>query len=156
VLGHSEYHYKHEAIFYGWTPGGPHRAPPDRTKTTVLEFDRPKVSREHPTMKPVTLWAELMANSSGKGDAVFDPFCGSGTTVIAAEQLGRRARALELEPRYCDVIVHRWQELTGKDAILDGSGDSFARVAAERSSSSTDSSDESKATEAIVGAAGDG
>jgi DNA modification methylase len=131
VLGHSDYHYRHEAIFYGWTPGSAHRAPPDRTRTTILEHARPKASREHPTMKPVALWAELLANSSGKGDLVLDPFCGSGTTVIAAEQLGRRAGVLELEPRYCDVIVNRWQELTGKDASFDG-GPSFASVAEER------------------------
>jgi DNA modification methylase len=131
VLGHSDYHYRHEAIFYGWTPGSAHRAPPDRTRTTILEHARPKASREHPTMKPVALWAELLANSSGKGDLVLDPFCGSGTTVIAAEQLGRRAGVLELEPRYCDVIINRWQELTGKDASLDG-GPSFASVAQER------------------------
>lgn len=132
VLGHSDYHYKHEAIFYGWSPGASHRPPPDRTKTSVLEFDRPKASREHPTMKPLALWAELVGNSTGAGDVVYEPFSGSGTTIVACEQLGRAARAIELDPRYVDVAVLRWQALTGGEAVLEGDGRSFAAVAAER------------------------
>lgn len=133
VLGHSDYHYKHEAVFYGWTPGASHRAPPDRTRTSVLEFERPKASREHPTMKPVALFAELIQNSTPSCDAlVYDPFSGSGTTLIACEQTGRCCNAMELEPRYVDVAVLRWQALTGREAVLEGDGRTFAQVAAER------------------------
>jgi DNA modification methylase len=132
VLGHSDYHYKHEALFYGWVPGAAHREPPDRTRTTVLEFDRPKASREHPTMKPLALWAELMGNSTGRGDLCYEPFSGSGTSIVTAEQLGRRCCALELEPRYVDVAVKRWEALTGQNAVLGGDGRTFAQLAEER------------------------
>jgi DNA modification methylase len=115
VLGHSDYHYKHEAIFYGWVPGK-HRAPPTRTYTSVLEFARPKASREHPTMKPVELWSFLMSASTAKGAVVYEPFSGSGTGIIACEQLGRKCRACELEPRYVDCAVARWEAFTGKKA----------------------------------------
>jgi site-specific DNA-methyltransferase (adenine-specific) len=133
VLGHSDYHYRHEALFYGWAPGAEHRGPPDRTRTSVLEFDRPKASREHPTMKPLALWAELMGNSTGRGDLVYDPFAGSGTSIVAAEQLGRSCYAVELEPRYADVAVRRWRALSGNEAVLDGDGRGFEAVEAERS-----------------------
>jgi len=132
VLGHSDYHYRHEAIFYGWSPGSPHRAPPDRTRTSVLEFDRPKASREHPTMKPLALWAELMGNSTSRGDLCYEPFSGSGTGIVTAEQLQRRGRAIEIDPRYVDVAVLRWQALTGAEAVLEGDGRTFAAVAADR------------------------
>jgi DNA modification methylase len=132
VLGHSNYHYKHEAVFYGWVPGAAHREPPDRTRTTVLEFARPKASREHPTMKPLALWAELMGNSTGRGDLCYEPFSGSGTSIVTAEQLGRRCCALELEPRYVDVAVKRWETLTGRCAVLESDGRAFSEVAEER------------------------
>jgi site-specific DNA-methyltransferase (adenine-specific) len=132
VLGHSDYHYKHEALFYGWAPGAEHKGPPDRTRTSVLEFDRPKASREHPTMKPMALWAELMGNSTSRGDLVYDPFSGSGTTIVAAEQLGRVCYAIELEPRYADVSVRRWRALSGNEAVLDGDGRAFEAVEGER------------------------
>jgi DNA modification methylase len=115
VLGHSDFHYRHEAIFYGWAPGK-HRAPPNRTFTTVLEFPRPKASREHPTMKPIQLWSLLMAASTAPGALVYEPFSGSGTTIIAAEQQGRVCYAVELEPRYVDVAVARWEAFTGRKA----------------------------------------
>lgn len=122
VLGHSDYHYRHEAIFYGWTGGGRRRLLPDRTRTSVLEFPRPKVSREHPTMKPVTLWCELIANSTDLGDLIYEPFSGSGTTIIAATKLQRRVRAIELDPLYVDVAVRRWERYTGQRAELVKSG----------------------------------
>ena len=123
VLGRSDYHYRHEPIFYGWAPGASHRAPDDRKQTTVLEFDRPKKSREHPTMKPVALVAQLIENSTDEGALILDPFAGSGTTLIAAEQMGRACTAIELEPAYCDVIVRRWEGLTGeKAARVDAEG----------------------------------
>jgi len=116
VLGHSEYHYQHEPILFGWKPGGSRHKNKDRTRTTVWEVDRPKASREHPTMKPVALWTRAMADGSRTGERVYDPFLGSGTTLIAAEQLGRVGYGLEIDPAYCDVIVERWQNLTGGKA----------------------------------------
>lgn len=128
VLGRSDFHYRHEALFYGWKPGAAHQEPPDRTHDTVWSFDRPKVSREHPTMKPVELVVHALQMSSGRGDLVLDPFLGSGTTVIAAEGTGRRAAGLELDPRYADVIVRRWQEVSGQEAALGETGESFSAV----------------------------
>lgn len=86
--------------------------------TTVLRFDKPVSSAEHPTMKPVKLFARLVRNSSRRGDAVLDLFGGSGTTAVACEQMGRDAYLMELDPAYCDVIVGRWERLTGKRARL--------------------------------------
>lgn len=122
VLGHSEYHYKHEPILFGWKPGGKRHKNKDRTRTTVWDEARPKRSAEHPTMKPVALWARAMSDGSRVGELVFDPFLGSGTTLIAAEQLGRRCYGTEISPAYCDVIVERWENLTGKKAkrVADG------------------------------------
>ena len=118
VMGHSDYHYQHEAIFYGWKPGGSHKAPPDRKQTTLWQYDRPTASREHPTMKPVVLFAKMLENSTEVDSLVYEPFCGSGTTLIAAEQLGRKCYGMELSPQYCDVIVKRWEKLTGQTATL--------------------------------------
>jgi len=119
VMGHSDYHYQHEAIFYGWKPGGPHKQPPDRKQTTLWQYDRPTASREHPTMKPIGLFAKMIENSSVVGTLIYDPFLGSGTTLIAAEQLGRKCYGMEISPAYCDVIVHRWEKLTGNKATLE-------------------------------------
>lgn len=115
VLGHSEYHYKHEPILFGWVPGERHRNR-DRTRTTVWTHERPKQSREHPTMKPVALWAQAITDGSREGELILDPFLGSGTTLIAATQLGRTCYGLEISPAYCDVIVKRWEALTGETA----------------------------------------
>jgi DNA modification methylase len=109
VFGRSDYHYRHEPIFYGWTSGAAHYFADDRTQDTVLTFDRPPPSaKEHPTMKPVDLVRRCVANSSQPGWLVLDPFGGSGTTLIAAAMEGRRARLIEIAPRYCDVIRRRW------------------------------------------------
>ncbi len=116
VLGRSEYHYRHELIQFGWLPGGDRLKNPDRTRDTVWEVERPKVSVEHPTMKPVELFVRAARDGSLKGDRVFDPFLGSGTTLIAAEQLGRICYGIELDPGYCDVIVARWENYTGHKA----------------------------------------
>lgn len=115
VLGHSEYHYRHEPILFGWVPGERHKNE-DRTRTTVWEFARPASSPDHPTTKPVPLWAQAINDGSKQGETVYDPFMGSGTTVVACEQLGRRAFGIELSPAYCDVIVERWQNCTGGKA----------------------------------------
>jgi DNA modification methylase len=117
VMGHSEYHYKHEPILFGWKPGERLKNK-DRTKTTVWDFKRPKASREHPTMKPIEMWCYAMGNHTKNGDLLYEPFCGSGTTIIAAEQLGRKCYGMEISPNYCDVIVKRWENLTGKKATL--------------------------------------
>ena len=119
VMGHSDYHYQHEAIFYGWKPGAGHKAPPDRKQTTLWHFDRPTASREHPTMKPVGLFAKMLENSTTVGSLIYEPFCGSGTTLIAADQLGRNCYGMEISPQYCDVIVKRWENLTGKTATIE-------------------------------------
>ena len=118
VLGHSEYHYQHEPILFGWIPGDRHKNS-DRTRTTLWQYDRPKANREHPTMKPVALWAQAVNDGSRQGEIVYDPFLGSGTTLIAAEQLGRKCYGMEISPQYCDVIVKRWETLTGKKASLE-------------------------------------
>jgi site-specific DNA-methyltransferase (adenine-specific) len=117
VLGRSDYHYQHEAIFYGWKEGAAHTWNGDRKQTTLLEFDRPKRSADHPTMKPVELVGYCIGNSSNPDDLIADPFGGSGTTLLAAERLGRASALIELDPRYCDVIVRRWEEFTGQKAI---------------------------------------
>jgi len=118
VMGRTDYHYRHEAILYGWTPGAAHQEPPDRKQDSVWEIPRPKRSEEHPTMKPLELIIRAIRNSTNKGQIVLDPFGGSGSTLIAAEQTGRKARMIELDPKYCDVIITRWQNLTGQSAEL--------------------------------------
>ena len=116
VLGRSDYQWQHEPVLYGFLQNGKHPWFSDRKQTTCIEMPRPKRSEEHPTMKPVGLFAYLMQNSSKAGDNVLDTFGGSGTTLIAAEQLGRKAYLMELDPHYCDVIIARWEKLTGREA----------------------------------------
>jgi DNA modification methylase len=116
VLGRSEYHYKHEPILFGWKEGGTRRKSNDRTKTTVWDFDRPSASPDHPTTKPVEMWEYGITNHTKKGDVLFEPFCGSGTTVIACDKTGRICYGMELDPIYVDVIIQRWEDFTGKKA----------------------------------------
>ena len=141
TLGRQDYQWKHEPILYGWKEGAGHYFIDDRTISTVLEGvtenlrkmnkaelidliekilglpntviedNKPSKSPDHPTMKPITLCAKLIYNSSHEGDTVYEPFGGSGSTLIASEQLNRKCRAIELEPKYCDVIVRRYREL---------------------------------------------
>lgn len=118
VLGRQDYQWKHEPCLYGWKEGAGHLWASDRKQTTVLEFDRPTVNKEHPTMKPVALFDYQIKNNTKGGDIVLDLFAGSGTTIIACEQNGRNAYAMEYDPRYCDVIVKRWENLTGEKAVL--------------------------------------
>lgn len=91
----------------------------DSVATDVLRYDKPSRNEDHPTMKPVKLFAYQMRNSSRKGETVLDPFGGSGTSVIAAEQMGRRCLCMELDPHYCDVIITRWENMTGREAVLE-------------------------------------
>lgn len=107
VLGRQDYHWRHEACLYGWLPGTAHTWAADRRQSTVLDFVKPVSSPDHPTMKPVALFAYLVGNSTHPGDIVLDIFAGSGTTALACERLGRRARLVEIEPPYCDVIRRR-------------------------------------------------
>ena len=116
VLGRQDYHWRHEPCLYGWKDGASHGWYSDRRQTTVLEFDRPNANDVHPTMKPVALIAYQIGNSTAPQGLVFDNFLGSGTTLIAAEQLGRRCFGIELSPAFCDVIVARFESLTGKKA----------------------------------------
>ena len=118
VLGRQDYQWKHEPCLYGWKEGASHYWSSDRSQTTVLEFDKPSKSELHPTMKPVALFAYQIKNSSKKGDIVLDLFGGSGTTIIACQEMQRLAYVCELDPHYCDVIINRWEELTGEQAVL--------------------------------------
>jgi len=128
VMGRQDYHWKHEPCLYGWKSGSGHLWSTDRKQTTILEFDRPNRNAEHPTMKPVELFEYQMLNNTKGGDQVLDSFAGSGTTVIACEKHGRFARVMELDPKYCDVIIKRWQEFTGKQAINEGTGKPYIEM----------------------------
>lgn len=121
VMGRQDYQWKHEPCLYGWKEGAGHLWASDRKQTTILEFDRPTKNKEHPTMKPVKLFDYQIQNNTKGGDIVLDLFGGSGTTIIACEQDGRCARVMELDPRYVDVIIDRWEKLTGERAVkIDG------------------------------------
>jgi DNA modification methylase len=128
VMGRQDYHWKHEPCLYGWKDGAAHLWATDRKQTTILEFDRPSRNGEHPTMKPVELFAYQMLNNTKGNDRVLDSFGGSGTTAIAAEKHGRNALLMELDPKYCDVIVKRWQDFTGKTAVLESTGEPFPQA----------------------------
>lgn len=117
VLGRADYNYKHEPIIYGWIDGAGHKFY-SKHDVSTWEVDKPLKSDLHPTMKPVELFARAIRNSSLAGETVLDPFLGSGTTIVAAEQLGRVAVGLEHDPTYCDVIIQRWEALTGNKAVL--------------------------------------
>jgi DNA modification methylase len=116
VLGHSHYHYRHEHVFYGWK--GKTSWQGSRKEDSVWLEDRPQASPQHPTMKPVALCVRAIENSSKTADVVADPFLGSGTTLIAAERTGRRCYGMELDRRYCRVIIARWEAFTGERAEL--------------------------------------
>ena len=128
VMGRQDYHWKHEPCLYGWKEGASHLWATDRKQTTILEFDRPSRNKEHPTMKPVELFAYQMQNNTKGDDLVLDSFAGSGTTAIACEKFNRRARLMELDPKYCDVIIKRWQDFTGKEAINEQTGKTYAET----------------------------
>lgn len=129
VLGRHDYHWRHEPVLYGWRPGAAHRWYGDRCQSTVWTFERPARSEEHPTMKPVALLSYLMMNSSQAGDVVLDPFSGSGSTLIACVQTGRVGRLMEIDARYCDVIVRRWEAFSGERATREADGAAFGAAA---------------------------
>ena len=122
TMGRSDYQRQYEPILYGWKEGTDHFWCGARDQGDVWFIKKPHVNDLHPTMKPVELVERAVRNSSKGRDTVLDPFGGSGTTLIACEKTGRQARVIELEPKYCDVIIRRWQEFTGEEASLDGDG----------------------------------
>src|SRR4051812_15387043 len=117
VMGRQDYHWQHEPVLYGWKPTGPHHWYFDRKQTTLWNFDRPMRNGEHPTMKPVALIEYPIRNSSRQGDIVVDLFGGSGSTLLACEKNARICRSMELDPKYCDVILQRWSDFTGKEPV---------------------------------------
>ena len=129
VMGRQDYHWMHEPCLYGWKDGASHLWASDRKQTTILEFAKPSRNGEHPTMKPVELFEYQMLNNTKGSDLVLDSFAGSGTTAIACEKHGRNARLMELDPKYCDVIIKRWQDFTGQLAMHEGSGKNFEEIA---------------------------
>ena len=132
TMGRSDYHRQFEPILYGWPEGKPHYWCGARDEADLWLIDRVHSNDLHPTMKPVKLVERAIVNSSKRAGVVLDPFGGSGTTVIACEAKGRRARLIELEPRYCDVIVKRWQDFAGRAAIHRSSSKTFAELAEQR------------------------
>ncbi|WP_086930597.1 site-specific DNA-methyltransferase [Agarilytica rhodophyticola] len=116
TLGHSDYQRQYESILYGWKQGSDHFWCGDRNQTDLWFFNKPNKSDLHPTMKPVELVEKAIRNSSKSRDIVLDPFGGSGSTLIACEKANRRARLVELDPKYVDVIIRRWQEYSGGEA----------------------------------------
>jgi DNA modification methylase len=133
TLGRSDYQRQYEPILYGWKDGTDHYWCGARDQGDVWFFDKPTKNDLHPTMKPVALVERAIRNSSKSRDIVLDPFGGSGTTMIAAEHAGRRARLVELDPKYVDVIIQRWQQQTGQSAKLEGSGQSFGEMISRKS-----------------------
>ncbi len=125
TLGRADYQRQYEPILYGWPEGATRHWCGDRDQGDVWHFNKPRVNDLHPTMKPVELVERAIRNSSRPGDVVLDPFGGSGTTLIAAEKSGRQARLIELDPKYVDVIVRRWQEYVGAQAVRESDGIRF-------------------------------
>ena len=121
VMSRGDYHAKHETITYGWKEGAAHRWFSDRKQVSVLEFARPKRNEEHPTMKPIPLIAYLITNSSKSGDLIGDGFLGSGSTMVASHQLNRKCYGMELDPKYCQVIIDRMRKLD-PDLIIKRNG----------------------------------
>jgi DNA modification methylase len=132
VLGRSKYHRRYEPLWYGWHTKGESSFCDRRDLDDVWEIARPRVSDDHPTMKPVELVARAVTNSSRTGQVVLDLFGGSGSTLVAAEQTSRRAFLMEIDPLYCDVIVQRWEKFTGKKAERIAANTSGERTPAEQ------------------------
>lgn len=118
VMGRQDYQWKHEPCLYGWKEGASHLWASDRKQTTVIDYKRPTKAEIHPTMKPVGLFDYQIKNNTKGGDIVLDLFNGSGTTIMACEQNGRVARCMELDPRYVDACIKRWESFTGEKAVL--------------------------------------
>jgi DNA modification methylase len=132
TLGRSDFHHQFEPILYGWREGHTHYWGGARDQGDVWFVNRPRVNDIHPTMKPVELIERAIVHSSRKGDLVLDPFGGSGSTLIACHKTGRRARLIELDPRYVDATITRWQAFAGQPARLAADGRSFQEVTETR------------------------
>ena len=130
--GFGRYKFRHEPIFYTHVAGQSDAWYGDKSQSTLWEENKPAANRLHPTMKPVELVERALVNSSKAGDVVVDLFGGAGSTLIGCERRNRKARLMELDPRYADVICQRYQEYVGKPAVLDGDGRTFDEIAAER------------------------
>ena len=130
--GFGRYKFQHEPIFYAHVAGQKDPWYGDKSQTTLWQEKKPAANRLHPTMKPVELIERALRNSSKAGDIVVDLFGGSGSTLIGCERSGRHGRLMELDPKYADVIVRRWQEYTGKPAVLDADGRPFDEISLER------------------------
>jgi DNA modification methylase len=135
TMGRADYQRQYEPILYGWKQGIDHFWCGARDQGDVWFVKKPIKNDLHPTMKPVELVERAVSNSSKSRDIVLDCFGGSGTTLIACEKLGRQARMIELDPKYCDVIVKRWEEFTGHSAILESDGQSFGERTAKHNHS---------------------
>ena len=133
TLGRADYQRQYEPILYGWPEGAQRHWCGDRDQGDVWNIKKPQKNDLHPTMKPVELVERAIRNSSRPGNVVLDPFGGSGTTLIAAEKSGRLARLIELDPKYADVIVRRWQDWTGKQATREADGVAFDQAASDSS-----------------------
>jgi len=133
TLGRADYQRQYEPILYGWREGTEHFWCGARDQGDVWQIKKPQKNDLHPTMKPVELVERAVRNSSKTGDIVLDPFGGSGSTLIACEKSGRRARLIELDPKYVDVIVRRWQDFTGQEAKRAGDGAGFGQKVAAQS-----------------------
>jgi DNA modification methylase len=131
TLGRADYQRQYEPILYGWKEGRDHYWCGARDQGDVWFLNKPAKNELHPTMKPVELVERAIRNSSKSRDIVLDPFGGSGSTLIACEKAGRSARLIELDPKYVDVIIRRWQAFSGKSAVLDGDGNTFDEVTSE-------------------------
>jgi DNA modification methylase len=132
TMGRSDYQRQYEPILYGWKEGTDHYWCGARDQGDVWFVKKPIANDLHPTMKPVELVERAIRNSSKSRDTVLDPFAGSGSTLVACEKTGRQARLIELEPKYCDVIIRRFEEFSGKRAVLESDGRGFDEVALER------------------------
>ena len=148
TLGRSDYQRQYEPILYGWPEGATRHWCGDRDQGDVWHFNKPRVNDLHPTMKPVELVERAIRNSSRPGDVVLDPFGGSGTTLIAAEKSGRQARLIELDPKYVDVIVRRWQSYAGAQAVREADGVKFDDLVGQQADTA-DASDVMDAEEAL-------
>jgi DNA modification methylase len=132
TLGRADYQRQYEPILYGWQDGADHYWCGARDQGDVWFIDKPARNDLHPTMKPVALVERAIRNSSKSRDIVLDPFGGSGSTLIACEKTGRQARLIELDPKYIDTVILRWQEFSGRAATLNGHGQTYHDIAAER------------------------
>ena len=134
TMSQGDYHSQNEPCLYGWKEGSGRVRVKDRKQTTIWKCDRTDEAKVHPTMKPVELCQRAIENSSDVNGIVLDLFGGSGSTLIACEKTARDCRMMELDPKYCDVIIKRWQDFTGQTATLEGDGRTFAEIEAERCS----------------------